>query len=187
VDESSLGTWASECNVTEEELHAGELVIRNHDGVRNTHTDHAEVMFSLDGKARENTGDVIGAALCYMGNYRLKTVTDDTDYHYFFAGIDEQNSEYRLKKGEVFATPRLALTFSKEGLSGASRNFHRWGRRYQLANGDKERMVLLNSWEGVYFDINQQGMDKMMADIASMAASSSSWTTAGLATNIPQA
>lgn len=162
------GNWASECNVTEEELHAGELVIRNHDGVRNTHTDHAEVMFSLDGKARENSGDVIGAALCYTGNYRLKTVTDDTDYHYFFAGIDEQNSEYRLKTGEVFATPRLALTFSKEGLSGASRNFHRWGRRYQLANGDKERMVLLNSWEGVYFGINQQGMDQMMADIASM-------------------
>lgn len=26
----------------------------------------------------------------------------------------------------------------------------------------------MNSWEGVYFDINQQGMDQMMADIASM-------------------
>ena len=37
-----------------------------------------------------------------------------------------------------------------------------------LAHGDKERKILLNSWEGVYFDINQQGMDQMMADIASM-------------------
>ena len=35
-------------------------------------------------------------------------------------------------------------------------------------HGDKERKILLNSWEGVYFDINQQGMDQMMADIASM-------------------
>ena len=35
-------------------------------------------------------------------------------------------------------------------------------------HGDKERKILLNSWEGVYFDINQEGMDQMMADIASM-------------------
>ena len=28
------------------------------------------------------------------------------------------------------------------------------------------RDILLNSWEGVYFDINQKGMDQMMGDIA---------------------
>ena len=86
----------------------------------------------------------------------------------FFAGINEQNSEYHLKKGETFKTPVLALTYSTQGLSGASRNFHKWGRKYILAHGDKERDILLNSWEGVYFDINQKGMDRMMADIHSM-------------------
>lgn len=76
-----------------------------------------------------------------MGNYRLKTVTDDTDYTITsLRASTSKSSEYRLKRVRSFATPRLALTFSKEGLSGASRNFHRWGRRYQLANGDKERM-----------------------------------------------
>ncbi len=162
------GTWANEANVSNEKLAPGEFVIRNTDGTRPSHTDHAEVMFSLDGKAQENKGDVIGAALEYSGNYKLKTVTDDTEYHYFFAGINEDNSEYHLKKGETFKTPALALTYSTEGLGGASRNFHKWGRKYILAHGDKERDILLNSWEGVYFDINQQGMDQMMADIHSM-------------------
>ena len=60
------------------------------------------------------------------------------------------------------------MSYSQEGLSGVSRNFHKWGRKYKLAHGDKERKILLNSWEGVYFDINQQGMDQMMHDIASM-------------------
>lgn len=60
------------------------------------------------------------------------------------------------------------MTYSTQGLSGASRNFHKWGRKYILAHGDKERDILLNSWEGVYFDINQKGMDQMMADIHSM-------------------
>lgn len=162
------GTWAAEGQLSHEKLQPGEFVIRNNDGTRNSHTDHAEVMFSLDGKGQENAGNVIGAALVYSGNYKLKTVTDDTEYHYFFAGINEQNSEYHLKKGETFKTPALALTYSTLGLSGASRNFHKWGRKYILAHGDKERDILLNSWEGVYFDINQKGMDQMMADIHSM-------------------
>lgn len=162
------GSWANEGQLVEEPLAPGMKVIKNKDGTRNSHTDHAEVMFSLDGQPRENTGDVIGAALCYSGNYKLKIDTDDTEYHYFFAGINEENSEYHLKKGERFVTPALALTFSKEGLSGASRNFHKWGRKYKLMNGEKERKILLNSWEGVYFDINQQGMDQMMGDIAAM-------------------
>ena len=162
------GSWANEGRLTEEPLEPGQLIIKNKDGVRNSHTDHAEVMLSLDGKPRENAGDVIGAALCYSGNFRLKIETDDTDYHYFFAGINEDNSEYHLKKGERFTTPALALTFSKEGLSGASRNFHKWGRLYKLAHGTTERKILLNSWEGVYFDINQKGMDQMMNDIAQM-------------------
>lgn len=162
------GTWAAEGQLSHEKLQPGEFVIRNNDGTRNSHTDHAEVMFSLDGKGQENAGNVIGAALVYSGNYKLKTVTDDTEYHYFFAGINEQNSEYHLKKGETFKTPALALTYSTQGLSGASRNFHKWGRKYILAHGDKERDILLNSWEGVYFDINQKGMDQMMADIHSM-------------------
>ncbi len=162
------GSWANEAQLVEEPLTPGELIIRNNDGTRNSHTDHGEVMLSLDGKARENSGDVIGAAICYSGNYRLRLVTDDTEYHYFFAGINEDNSEYHLKKGEAFKTPHLALTFSKQGLSGASRNFHSWGRKYMMLHGDKERKILLNSWEGVYFNINQEGMDQMMGDIASM-------------------
>ena len=162
------GSWGNEARLIEEPIQLGQKVIKNKDGVRNAHTDHAEVMFSLDGKGRENSGDVIGAALCYSGNYQLKVETDDTEYHYFFAGINPDNSAYHLKKGETFTTPKVAFSFSKCGLSGVSRNFHKWGRKYMLAHGNKERKILLNSWEGVYFDINQQGMDQMMGDIASM-------------------
>ena len=162
------GAWANEAQLAEEPLMPGMKTIKNKDGVRNTHTAHSEVMFSLDGKAHEDKGDVIGAALCYSGNYRITIDTDETDYHYFSAGINEDNSHYYLAKGETFATPHLALAFSKDGLGGVSRTFHRWGRKYMLANADVERKILLNSWEGVYFNITQQGMEQMMDDIADM-------------------
>ena len=86
------GSWANESRLVEEPLTPGQKVIVNKDGTRNSHTDHAEVMFSLDGKGQENTGDIIGAALCYSGNFQLKIDTDDTEFHYFFAGINPDNS-----------------------------------------------------------------------------------------------
>lgn len=152
----------------QEPLVRGMKVIKNKDGNRNSHTAHAEVMFSLDGKPRENEGRVIGAALCYGGNYELRVDTVYEDWHSFYAGINPDNSEYHLSKGETFVTPVLAYTYSAEGLSGASRNFHKWGRKYKLAHGSAERKILLNSWEGVYFDIKESEMEQMMADIASM-------------------
>ena len=166
---SSLhGAWGNETRLTEEPLTRGMKVIKSHEGVRNSRFDHSEVMFSLDGKPQENTGRTIGAALCYGGNYKLRIDTDETDSHHFFAGINEEDSHYKLGKGETFVTPPLALTWSDEGLSGVSRSFHKWGRNHRLAHGDTPRKVLLNSWEGVYFDINEKGMANMMKNIAAM-------------------
>jgi len=162
------GAWASEANVTTEPLRAGMKVIKNKDGVRNSLNDHAEVMLSLDGCPKENSGRVIGAALCWGGNYKFRVDTDDNRYHRFFAGINEEASEYQLEAGETFATPKLAVTFSREGLGGVSRNFHRWARNGQIHGGNKLRDILLNSWEGVYFDIDEQKMDQMMGDFAAM-------------------
>ena len=165
---SLYGSWANETQLTEEPLPHGVRMIKNKDGVRNSHTAHAEVMLSLDGRPSETSGRTIGAALCYPGNYKIFIDTDDGDYHHLFAGINEENSAYQLKKGETFTTPVLAFTYSPDGLGGVSRNFHSWGRKYQLHNGSGTRPVLLNSWEGCYFDINEPTMAGMMADIADM-------------------
>ena len=162
------GSWGNEGRVVSEPLTRGMKVIKNKDGVRNSHTFHSEVMISLDGEPSERVGRVIGAALCYSGNYELRVNTIDSDYHRFFAGICPDNSEYTLAAKEHFVTPELALTFSNDGLGGVSRNFHRWGRNWKIAHGNVERRILLNSWEGVYMDINESGMDQMMGDISSM-------------------
>ena len=163
------GSWAAETHVTTEPLTPGIKMIENVDGARNGHLDHPEVMFSLDGKPRENEGRVIGAALCWSGNYAIRMVTDNNFVHRVFAGIDSESSEYKLAPEEVFTTPKLALTYSGEGLSGASRNFHRWARHAgMLRHGNQVRPVLLNSWEGVYLDVNEPAMAEMMKDIATL-------------------
>lgn len=165
---SLYGTWANEGRVNNEPLTPGMKVIQNKDGVRNSHTSHAEVMLSLDGRPSETSGRVIGAALVYGGNYRLRVCSDDHGRHQFFAGIHPDESSYRLMPGEIFTTPLLALTFSDSGLGPVSRNFHRWGRLYHMTHGTEVNPILLNSWEGVYFNIDEPKMAAMMKDIADM-------------------
>jgi len=161
------GDWAAEAVVTHEPLTRGLKVIRNTDGARNAHLDAPELMLSLDGAPQENTGRVIGAALCWNGNFELRLNAPNNSGVHFYAGIDPQSSEYVLAPKRVFTTPRLALTYSVEGLGGVSRAFHRWARNCgYLHNGNATRDVLLNSWEGIYFDITEQRIIDMLNDIA---------------------
>ena len=140
------GNWAAETEPTSEPLTGGVKTIRNTDGTRNAHLDAPEVMVSLDGRPQENSGLVIGAALCWSGNFELRFNTISHREHHFYAGIDPQSSEYVLDPKQKFETPHLAFTFSNEGLSGASRNFHRWARTEgMLHRGMKTGDILLNS------------------------------------------
>lgn len=160
------GDWASETDITQEPLTRGLQIIRNSDGARNAHLDAPEVMFSLDGQPQENYGRTIGAALCWSGNFELRVNTTDKNFHHFYAGIDPQASQYVLEPKQAFETPHLAMTYSEKGMGGVSRNFHRWARTEgMLHRGTNMGDILLNSWEGLYFDINEERMFKMMDDI----------------------
>lgn len=162
------GDWCAEAQMTQEPLTPGLQVIRNTDGARNAHCDAPEFMLSLDGEPQEASGRTIGAALCWSGNYEIRINTNNKKEHHIYAGIDPQSSEYVLDGGETFTTPHLALTFSAEGMGGVSRNFHRWARTEgMLHRGMKMGDILLNSWEGIYFDITEQKIIDMMDDIAS--------------------
>ncbi len=161
------GDWAAETDVTQEPLTRGLQTIRNSDGARNAHLDAPEVMLSLDGRPQEHSGRTIGAALCWSGNFEIRINTTTKHEHHLYVGIDPQASQYVLESKEVFCTPRLALTYSTEGMGGVSRTFHRWARTEgMLHRGMKTGDILLNSWEGLYFDINEERMLQMMDDIA---------------------
>ncbi len=163
------GNWAAETVPTQEPLTPGLKVIRNTDGARNAHCDAPEIMLSLDGKPQERSGRTIGAALCWSGNYEIRVNTADSKTHHVYAGIDPQSSEYVLSPGEIFSTPHLALSYSDKGMGGVSRNFHYWARHEgMLHNGNAVRNILLNSWEGIYFDITEKKIIDMMDDIKSM-------------------
>ena len=157
------GSWGAESQVTEEPLNPGQFLVQDYNGAKNAVVNRPNLMLSLDGKPQENQGRVIGAVLCWSGNFKMRVDTQGKGIHRFAAGISEENSQYTLKKGESFTTPQLVLTYSTEGVGGASRSFHRWARKNNMVhNGEKPRDILLNSWEGIYMDVSQQACEKLM-------------------------
>lgn len=165
------GAWGAEAEITEEPLNAGMWEIHDIMGTKNAFRNRPNIMISMDGKPQENSGRVVGAVLCWSGNFRMTIDTQDKKLHRLVAGIDEANSQYTLGKGETFTTPALALAYSTEGMGGVSRSYHRWARRNnKIHNGMGLRKTLLNSWEGVYLNITQDGMEKMMDGVKQVGA-----------------
>lgn len=162
------GPWGAEAYLYEEALRDGMRVIKDKDGVRNTQNSCPSFMLTLDGRPDEQHGMVIGGTLAWSGNYRIAIDNDNAHTTRIFAGINEDQSQYILEPKEVFTTPVFAFTFSDEGKGGVSRNFHRWARLHRLNHGGEQRSILLNSWEGVSMNVNQEVMDQMMADFAAM-------------------
>ena len=161
------GHWGAENMLEEEKLTNGQKVISNKDGMVNTETDNPSFMLSIDGKPQEEYGHILGGTLAWTGNYLLKMDITNTKLN-IIAGINEENSHYKLEPKETFKTPEFAMTYSTSGKGGVSRTFHRWARMYKLSHGNVERDILLNSWEGVYFKVNQEGMDQMMKSFSAL-------------------
>ncbi len=160
------GAWGSESYIYEEPLQFGAFEVHGVSGARNAFANRPNIMVSLDGKPRENEGRVVGAVLCWAGAYRITIDTRNKKEHHLIAGISEAHSEYKLEKGQSFTTPELAFAYSEEGMGGVSRSYHRWARlNGKVHNGTAPRKILLNSWEGVYLNVSQDGMEKMMDGI----------------------
>ena len=157
----------AEHTMDEEKLTNGQKVIANKDGLANTETDNPSFMLSLDGKPQEETGKVFGGVLAWSGNYKLKLDVRNTALN-IIVGMNEESSQYILEPKETFVTPEFAMTYSTNGKGGVSRAFHHWARQYKMNQGERLHDILLNSWEGVYFKVNQKGMDEMMEAFSAM-------------------
>ena len=161
------GSWGAEHTMDEEKLTNGQKVIANKDGLANTETDNPSFMLSLDGRPQEESGKVFGGVLAWSGNYKLKLDVRNTALN-IIVGMNEESSQYILEPKETFVTPEFAMTYSTNGKGGVSRAFHHWACQYKMNQGERLHDILLNSWEGVYFKVNQKGMDEMMEAFSAM-------------------
>lgn len=156
--------WAKEAQMSSQQLQFGKKVLDTKLGTRAAL--HAEPFFEigLNGPVRENSGQVLMGTIAWTGNFRFTFEVDNVGNLRVIPGINPFASAYELKADEKFTTPEFIFTLSYDGSSQGSRNLHEWARKYQLKDGGKPRMTLLNNWENTFFNFDQKLLGELMLE-----------------------
>lgn len=120
--------------------------------------------------ATETTGDVYAFAFVYSGSFLISASRNFNDNTRLVMGINPENFDFALESGEKFVAPEVALTFSHTGFEKASQNLHK-SIRNNLCRGkfkNARRPILINNWEGTYFDFNADKLVSMAKDAAEL-------------------
>lgn len=149
------GTWATEMQPETHKLTAGIKVLDSKLGTRANLYAPPTFMLAFDDIATEDKGKVLLANLAWSGNYKFDFERDRYDNLRLIAGINPFASEYKLQSNKSFVTPPFIYSYSENGKGEASRNMHDWARKYQILDGEGDRLTLLNNWESTYFDFDE--------------------------------
>ena len=109
----------------------------------------------------EEKGPCVIAALSWSGSTRLSFDINDKNLLETSFGVS-QAIPVTVDPGQSLTTPAGVYSFSATGKGPASRNFHRWMRRYGLRDGTRLRPVDNNSWEGCGMNVSEESVLKMM-------------------------
>ena len=162
------GSWFGEMKMEDSELKQGMVSLESKQGIRTSHNFSPSFIVSLNHPVTENEGELIGGTLAWSGSWKLSFEKDSEEKLHINAGINEFASSYPLKPDEEFSTPPLLFTYSSEGKGLMSRNFHSWGRTYGMQDGNQLRPIVLNSWEGNFFDFDDKKIIEMIKNAVKM-------------------
>lgn len=119
-----------------------------------------------------HTGPAYGAQLAWSGNHAARVDHHQDGSYYWQLGEWLAPGEVRLRQDQSLISPELLATFSPNGLNGIAQNFHTAIRARMTWPGGsmKPRPVHLNTWEGVYFGLDQAALMEMASGAAELGA-----------------
>ncbi len=165
------GGWSGENYLSEERIRCGNtLSVGSTTGVKTAQEGTPGFLLATDAPADENHGNCLLGALAWSGNYKLSFKHSSYGHLFLRMGHDFEHSPYTLCAGRSITLPTAVLAFSSTGCGAASRNMHRYLRRRVLPHGTECRRTLLNSWEGVHFDVHEATVRQMMERTAALGA-----------------
>lgn len=111
----------------------------------------------------ETSGEAIGINLIYSGDFYGCVQVSQYQTLRVQLGFHPQTFRWQLKPQEAFETPESVIVYSDNGLGEMSRTFHRLYQKRLCRGAFKEqiRPILLNSWEAMYFQVNEEKVLKV--------------------------
>jgi alpha-galactosidase len=117
---------------------------------------HNPFVILCDREANEDRGDCYGLMFMYSGNHKTEIEVDQLENTRVVMGIHDAHFLWALQPGESFWTPEVILSYSPNGFTGLSHNYHTI-IRHNVCRGKyklQRRPVLINNWEATYFDFD---------------------------------
>ena len=158
------GDWAREMRAEEMSFAGGKYVIESTTGFSSNRQNPFFII--SEPYAGETTGECYGFNLLYSGGHKEVVELTAHGKVHVVTGMRPEDNTFLLKKGESVQAPEAVMTYSGKGYEGISISMHRFVREHVVRGTwkKKERPVLLNSWEALYFHINETKMERLAKD-----------------------
>ncbi len=148
------GSWGRERHVQRIPVSAG----MHHISARNGTSSHqtSPFMALVDPNTQEHNGQALALALGYSGNFQASCTLDENEISRITIGL--YGLKKKLNTQEQFDTPMVVLAYSNKGMNSLSHSFHDTIRTCITPPHWRNipRSILINSWESMYFDINEK-------------------------------
>lgn len=154
------GAWGRENHLHRTPVRPGVQAVGSTRGI-SSHV-HNPFLLLARPETQEHSGEAYAVNLVYSGNFLALAEVDAYSTTRLMAGIHPEKFCWTLEPGGSFYSPEAVLVYSGSGFNGVSQAFHRLYNQHLIRGSwaDRERPVLINNWEGTYFDFTE---DKILS------------------------
>jgi alpha-galactosidase len=118
----------------------------------------------------ENSGEAWGFNLVWSGSFEAAIQRASNGYVRAMLGLNPLHSSIRVTPGSSFQAPEAVSVYSAAGIGGVSRSYHDLYRNHLSRHKatHETRPILLNSWEGLGFNINDTAVVNLAGESADL-------------------
>ena len=162
------GKHAFERNVERTVLGHGTIAFGSRRGT-SSHQYNPAVILAEQGTTEES-GNCYGMLMVYSGNFFCEAERDQYNQTRLLMGLNDELFSYPLAAGDTFTVPEVILSYSQNGLSALSQQYHNCIRNHVCRSKyvHMSRPVLINSWEAAYFDFTGETIVNLAKEAASL-------------------
>ncbi|KAF4993378.1 hypothetical protein FGRMN_6528 [Fusarium graminum] len=164
------GEWTRECNRTRRKVEYGVQGFGSTTGYSSHY--HNPFLSMISPTTTESSGEAWGFSLVYTGSFSVEVEKSHQGLTRALVGMNPCQLSWPLRPGESLQSPECVSVFSNLGIGEMSRKFHRLYRRNLIRSKfvSQNRPVLLNSWEGLYFNFDETTIYRLAQQSAELGA-----------------
>ncbi len=162
------GSWGRERHIEWNRLGRGSFRVASLRG-ESSQQEHPFLALASPDITQEQ-GEVYGFHFVYSGNFLAQAQVSQFDSVRVVMGINPEDFCWKLEAGEGFQAPEAILIYSCRGLDFMTQNLHDLYRSHLIRSPylHRKRPVLINNWEGTYFDFDEKKLLEIAKESAAL-------------------